>query len=93
MSVNRSILKKSRHIGIGLLQFNPYDEPKWGGGGRGCGVSANAYSCAHGAKIIYGDLTLYVVKFLIENPAIALTFFCSVPTFALKFAKSLNSGK
>jgi hypothetical protein len=23
MSVNRSILKKSRHIGIGLLQFNP----------------------------------------------------------------------
>ncbi len=23
MSVNRSILKKNRHIGIGLLQFNP----------------------------------------------------------------------
>ncbi len=23
MSVNRSILKKSRHIGIGFLQFNP----------------------------------------------------------------------
>jgi hypothetical protein len=23
MSVNRSILKKGRHIGIGLLQFNP----------------------------------------------------------------------
>ncbi len=34
-------------------------EPKCGGGG-GCGVSANEYSCAHGAQIIFGDLTLHI---------------------------------
>jgi hypothetical protein len=26
------------------------------GGGGGCGVSANEYSCAHGAQIKFGDL-------------------------------------
>jgi hypothetical protein len=26
-------------------------EPKCGGGGGGCGVSANEYSCAHGARM------------------------------------------
>jgi hypothetical protein len=31
-------------------------EPKCGGG-SGCGVSANEYSCAHGAQINFGDLT------------------------------------
>jgi hypothetical protein len=30
-------------------------EPKRGVGG--CGVSANEYSCAHGAQINFGDLT------------------------------------
>ncbi len=30
-----------------------------GGGGGNCGVSANEYSCAHGAKINFGDLTLF----------------------------------
>jgi len=30
-------------------------EPKCGGRG-GCGVSANEYSCAHGAQINFGDL-------------------------------------
>jgi hypothetical protein len=34
-------------------------EPKWGGGG-GCGVLANEYSCAHGAQINFGDLTPYL---------------------------------
>jgi hypothetical protein len=36
-------------------------EPKYGevGGGGGCGVSVNEYSCAHGAQINYGDLTPY----------------------------------
>jgi hypothetical protein len=28
--------------------------------GGGCGVSANEYSCAHGAQIIFGDLTPYL---------------------------------
>ncbi len=28
--------------------------------GRGCGVSANEYSCAHGVQINFGDLTLYL---------------------------------
>ncbi len=27
------------------------------GGGGGCGVSANEYSCAHGAQINFGDQT------------------------------------
>jgi hypothetical protein len=29
-------------------------------GGEGCGVSANEYSCAHGAQKNYGDLTPYL---------------------------------
>jgi hypothetical protein len=34
----------------------------WGGGGGGCGVSlsANEYSCAHGAQINFGNLTPYL---------------------------------
>ncbi len=37
-------------------------EPKCGsrGVGVGCGVSANEYSCAHGAQINVGDLTPYL---------------------------------
>ncbi len=31
-----------------------------GGGGGGCGVSANEYSCAHGAQINFGDLSPYL---------------------------------
>ncbi len=34
--------------------------PKCGGRGRGCRVSANEYSCAHGAQINFGDLTPYL---------------------------------
>jgi hypothetical protein len=30
------------------------------GGAGGCGVSANEYSCAHGANINFGDLTPYL---------------------------------
>ncbi len=30
------------------------------GGGGGCGVSANEFSCAHGAQISFGDLTPYL---------------------------------
>jgi len=29
-------------------------------GGGGCGVSANANSCAHGAQMNFGDLTPYL---------------------------------
>jgi hypothetical protein len=29
-------------------------------GGGGCGISANEYSCAHGAQINFGDLTSYL---------------------------------
>ncbi len=35
-------------------------EPKCEGGEGGCGISANEYSCAHGAKINFGDLTPYL---------------------------------
>jgi hypothetical protein len=31
-----------------------------GGGGGGCGVSDNEYSCAHGSQINFGDLTAYL---------------------------------
>jgi hypothetical protein len=34
-------------------QERPRNEPKCGGGG-GCGVLANEYSCAHGAQINFG---------------------------------------
>jgi hypothetical protein len=35
-------------------------EPKFGGMGEGCGVSANEYSCANEAQINFGDLTPYL---------------------------------
>jgi hypothetical protein len=41
--------------------------PNVRGGGGGCGVSANEYSCAHKAQINYEDTTLYLtyaLKFL-----------------------------
>jgi hypothetical protein len=31
------------------------------GGGRSCGVSANEYTCTHGAQINFGDLTPYLI--------------------------------
>jgi hypothetical protein len=34
--------------------------PNAGGGGKSCGVSANEYSCTHGAQMNFGDLTLYL---------------------------------
>ena len=39
-------------------------------GGGGCGVSANEYSCAHGAQINFGDLTPYITcSTCYETPA------------------------
>ncbi len=43
-------------------------EPKCGGGGRGCGVSANDYSCAHGALINFGDPYLTYVLAVTLSP-------------------------
>jgi hypothetical protein len=34
--------------------------PNAGGGGGVAGISANEYSCAHGAQINFGDLTPYL---------------------------------
>jgi hypothetical protein len=34
--------------------------PNTGGGGGVAGVSANEYSCAHGAQINFGDLAPYL---------------------------------
>jgi hypothetical protein len=42
---------------------NAGGEGQWkgdGGGGGGLGGSANEYSCAHGAQINFGELTLYL---------------------------------
>jgi hypothetical protein len=32
-----------------------------GGGGAGCGLSVNEYSCSYGAQINFGDLTPYLI--------------------------------
>ena len=41
-----------------LVRNGTGKEPQmWGGG---CGVSANEYSCAHGAQTNFGDLTPYL---------------------------------
>ncbi len=37
------------------------------GGGGSCGVSANEYSCAHGAQINFGDPTPYLTYGKIKN--------------------------
>jgi hypothetical protein len=33
-----------------------------GGGGGGSGITANEYSCAHGAQINFGDLAPYLTS-------------------------------
>jgi hypothetical protein len=52
------------------------NEPKWGGGGGVCRVSAKEYSCAHGAQINFGDPTPYLAYGL--NPG--LLWFDTVAT-------------
>ncbi len=42
------------------LVYEPKCGRVGGGGGRGCGVSANEYICKHGALINVGDLTPYL---------------------------------
>jgi hypothetical protein len=44
--------------------------------GRGCGVSANEYSCPHGAQINFGDLTPYLIY---ESKNKAVVKKCFVP--------------
>ncbi len=46
-------------------------------GGRGCGVSANEYRCAHGAQINFGDITPYLTNDLPprHHPSISATYF------------------
>jgi hypothetical protein len=48
------VTKKCR---LSWLTNSALYEPKCRGGGGGCGVSANEYSCAHGAQINFRDLT------------------------------------
>jgi hypothetical protein len=42
-----------------------YESQCGGMGGGGCGVSANEYSCAHGAQINFGDLPPYLTYGLV----------------------------
>jgi hypothetical protein len=44
------------YLGWPIMHF----EPECGGELGDCGVSAIEYSCAHGAQINFGDLTLYL---------------------------------
>jgi hypothetical protein len=52
------------HKGMSSILADHYSalvyERKCGGGGEGCGVSANEYSCAHEAQINFVDLTPYL---------------------------------
>ncbi len=50
-----------------VVYFSLVYELKWGDGGGGCGVSANEYSCAHGAQINFGDLTPYLTYGLYQG--------------------------
>jgi hypothetical protein len=44
-----------------------------GSEGRGCcGVSANEYSCAHGAQINFGNLTTYLT-YMVQTEALEIT--------------------
>ncbi len=45
---------------LGWLIAPSYMSPNAGGVEGVCGVSANEYSCSHGAQINFGDLTLYL---------------------------------
>ncbi len=55
----REVPKQIRQGDVVLTNSSLVFEPKCGGGG-GCGVSANEYSCAHGALINFGNLTPYL---------------------------------
>ncbi len=48
---------KREFVYLGWPIAPSYMSPNAGGGGGGCGVSANEYSCPHGAQINFGDLT------------------------------------
>jgi hypothetical protein len=50
---NQEVTKRCRWLINSALVY----EPKSGGEGGSCGVSANEDSCAHGAQINFGDLT------------------------------------
>jgi hypothetical protein len=52
----KGITKRCRLLTNSVLVY----EPKCRGGGGVCGVSANEYSCAHGAQKKFGDLTPYL---------------------------------
>ena len=58
-SINQEVTKRCRLSWLTNIA-PPYMSPKSGGGGGGCGVSANEYICAHGAQINFGDLTPYL---------------------------------
>ncbi len=55
---SQELLELLSNVYPGWLIASSYMSPNAGGGG--CGVSANAYSCAHGARINFGDLIIYL---------------------------------
>jgi hypothetical protein len=55
MRLQRDVVYLGRPIAPSYLSPNAGDR-----GGEGCGVSANEYSCAHGAQINFRDLTPYL---------------------------------
>ncbi len=57
-------------------------EPKCGGGG--CGISANEYSCAHGAQINFGDLTPYLTYVSYEYWCIYVSPICVYTMYGMQ---------
>ncbi len=57
-------------VNLGRRIAPSYMSPNAGGragGGGGCGVLANEYSCTHGAQINFGDLTPYLTMVLMDK--------------------------
>jgi hypothetical protein len=63
-----------------------------GGGGASCGVSANEYSCAHGAQINFGDLTPYLTYAPLPPPRLSANTARKAPfrSFLLAFLLCLE---
>jgi hypothetical protein len=59
LCTNRGSQRDVVYLGRPIAPSHMLAQMRGGGEGVGYGVSANEYSCAYGAQINFGDLTLY----------------------------------
>ncbi len=65
---NKFLAKQKTHLHTDVVYRHRRMEAQFrGGGGGGSKVSANEYSCAHGAQKNIGDLTPYLTYVCIQN--------------------------